>query len=97
MVCRDDPFHEVLLNAGYPTVEDLPLGAVLCTVDLTDCTSTNKPLYLSRQERAFGDFSPDRFAWTLEDVERFAEPIPARGGQGLWTWTPLSTEGVTTP
>jgi len=41
-LCRDDPFHEVLIDAGYPAVEDLPLGAVLCTVDLTDCTSTNK-------------------------------------------------------
>lgn len=36
----------------------------------------------------FGHFAPGRWAWLLDDVERFPEPIPARGRQGLWTWTP---------
>jgi hypothetical protein len=67
-------------------LDALPLGCVLGTVDLTDCISTNKAFYLTDQERAFGDYSPDRFAWTLENPERFPVPIPARGYQGFWEW-----------
>ena len=83
---RDDPFYSVLVEAGYPSVEALPLGAVLGTVTVADCISTNKRITLTAQERAFGDFSPDRYAWTLEDPVRFPVPIEARGGQGVWMW-----------
>ena len=36
----------------------------------------------------FGDFTPGRYAWLLEDVEAVTPPIPARGRSGLWSWTP---------
>lgn len=36
----------------------------------------------------YGDFRPGRWAWLLADIERVDPPIPARGAQGLWTWTP---------
>jgi hypothetical protein len=41
--------------------------------------------YLTDQERAFGDYSPGRYAWLLADVRRLPVPIPARGALGLWT------------
>ena len=37
-------------------------------------------------ERPFGDFTPGRFAWLLEDIVALPEPIPAKGHQGLWNW-----------
>lgn len=37
-------------------------------------------------QRPFGDFTPGRYAWLLADVEALAEPVPARGRQGLWEW-----------
>lgn len=43
-------------------------------------------------ELAFGDYTPGRYAWMLEDVKQLPEPIPARGMQGLWEWEVL--EGV---
>lgn len=39
-------------------------------------------------EAPFGDFSPGRWAWLLEDVQPIVPPIPAKGRQGLWWWTP---------
>ena len=36
----------------------------------------------------FGDFSPGRWLWELEDVQPLDPPVPARGRQGLWDWTP---------
>lgn len=42
------------------------------------------PLQISRHEKAFGDFSPERFAWLCEKAVAFAEPIPFRGAQGVF-------------
>jgi hypothetical protein len=38
---------------------------------------------LTDQERAFGDYSPGRFAWFLSDVRPLRTPLPYRGAQGL--------------
>lgn len=59
-------------------------------------STTRSGDYLSNlQDEAFGDFSPGRFAWVLEQPVRFAEPIPARGALGLWDWQPpQDLEGV---
>jgi hypothetical protein len=37
-------------------------------------------------EYHLGNYDDGRFAWELADVERLAEPIPAKGQQGLWNW-----------
>lgn len=37
-------------------------------------------------EYHFGDYTPGRYAWILEDVQPLKEPIPANGKQGLWNW-----------
>lgn len=34
-----------------------------------------------------GDFTPGRWGWLLTDPER-CEPVPVRGRQGVWEWTP---------
>ena len=36
----------------------------------------------------YGDFSPGRWLWFLEDVQPCNPPAPARGAQGLWNWEP---------
>jgi activating signal cointegrator 1 len=36
-------------------------------------------------QRPFGDFTPGRWAWLLDDIRPLPEPVPARGRQGLWT------------
>lgn len=28
------------------------------------------------------------YAWVLEQIRAFQEPVPARGAQGLWIWSP---------
>ncbi len=86
------PFCTVLLQHDLRLV-DLPLGAILCVVDAVDCVSTNTPdldavlkYRGAEHERAFGDYSPNRFLWITENVRRLPEPIPARGSLGLWEY-----------
>lgn len=95
------PFWDVLLSNGYPP-EKMPRGAVIATCRLVGCppTPTTHPKIqtgwtdeetgeqwdLDPQERAFGDYSPGRFAWLLSDIKMLPEPIPAKGALSLWEW-----------
>lgn len=45
-------------------------------------------------ERHYGDYSPGRWAWMLEDIRTLDEPIPCRGALGLWTPTPDVLQAV---
>ena len=51
----------------------------MCSIKLLD----------DEQELAFGDYTPGRYAWLLENL-RPITPVPARGQQGLWNWEPQS-------
>jgi hypothetical protein len=108
--CREEPFLSVLAKHGHdaksfslghgtrkrPSVPTtLPLGAVVCIVDLIDCVKmqTEGPLLsnnqsvsigkytdmLTAQELAFGIYAPGRYAHIMRLVERFKNPIPASG------------------
>jgi hypothetical protein len=43
-----------------------------------DCT-------VAEAQRSYGDYSPGRFAWLLENIQPI-DPVPATGHQGLWEW-----------
>lgn len=32
----------------------------------------------------YGDFTPGRWAWLLDDIEQLDKPLPATGRQGMW-------------
>lgn len=68
---------------------DLPYGDALCVVDLVKCIRT---IYMGLEvspaeihaDAPFGDFSPGRYAWKLDNLRAFKEPFPVRGRQGLF-------------
>lgn len=98
-----EPFKSALMEAG---IYELPLGKILGKVELVNtalCTSLKGRLVfpmggdgivVKRPELDFGDFSPGRYAWKLENPERLVAPIPAMGQQGFWTFEtyPWGTE-----
>lgn len=84
-----EPFYSVLSNALKADPRNmLPLGAILCVCNLTACKPTESidlmPGFRSTNEYAFGDYSPNRWMWLLEDVRRLQQPIPVKGALGLW-------------
>jgi hypothetical protein len=81
----DPAFQPWLEPWGYRSPDDLPLGAVLGTVNLLNVYQSDK-CNPNAFERAWGDWSKGRFVWKLDLIERFAEPVPAQGQQGLWEW-----------
>lgn len=86
-ICTQEPFKRTLIAAGFRSIADLPLGCLLGTVQLVDCVPVEyvRPT-ISSEEYAFGDYSDHRFAWRLEDVRIFPEPISVRGSLGLWNF-----------
>lgn len=78
-------FVKTLNTAGYKWIEDLPLGAALCVVDLVDIVKVETIRdVISEQESAFGNYADGRYAWKLANPRRFKAPIPLRGQQGLF-------------
>ena len=43
---------------------------------------------------SYGDFSPGRWLWMLEDIERIDPPVPAVGHQGFWNWDMLLADAL---
>jgi hypothetical protein len=99
-LCASQPFKAVLTLAGYEDPADLPRGEIVAAADLVGCFSTDEiaacasglqvtritGMHPCQHERAFGDYSPDRFAWVLGDVQPVTPGIEARGELGLWEW-----------
>lgn len=97
--CLEEPFRSVLAAAGYDKIGEFPLGCVLCTVDVARCLDTldaRRQGLISEQERAFGDYSAQRYCSELVNLKRLEEPIPARGGQLIWNWNELAAVGPIT-
>jgi len=85
------PFMPVLKRAGL-TVDELPLGMIIGFCDLVDVRPVEdlpKSMMtrdlLTKQERAFGNYSAGRYGWILENARQI-KPIAARGMQRLWDW-----------
>lgn len=82
-------------------IEQLPFGAIIGSVDLVS-THTSQYCLMAfennknnnilefgidvEKEKAFGDYSPNRYGWLLANPVLFKNPIPAKGKLGIWNW-----------
>ena len=66
-----------------PPTETVPCGVLLGAAEITAMLSTND-FDPGLPESRYGDYSPDRWAWKLENVEAFDIPIACKGMLGLW-------------
>jgi len=67
-----------------------PTGAVLGVVNLIECVYMTEAIIAAQtmRERLEGDWRPGRFAWITLPLIWFGDPIPSRGYQKVWDWTP---------
>jgi hypothetical protein len=82
-------------DEGEITVAEMmamPFGAVVAVADMTACMdvgdidhlNTSHPMrWLRSHPHCEGPV-----CWVLENVRVLRKPIPAKGAQGIWQWTP---------
>lgn len=93
-LCFQEPFFDCLTQAGYRLIAyhlfrgaTLPRGAIIATCELIAVLQIDRNFCLPAEpELSFGDFTPGRYAWFLDNIEALPKPIPARGRQRLWEW-----------
>lgn len=91
-LCAEPPFVAELLCAGFGSAAELPRGMIVGSVYVADCVpSTGMECdRLSDIERAFGDYTPGRFGWLLDDPVTYDPPVPCKGALGIWKFNPPS-------
>jgi hypothetical protein len=96
-LCQNGVFAQALKGRTLPRgvivanctlVDVVPVEDVLCRVQIRprDYDTGYYLWSVDDSERAFGDYTPGRYAWLLADVRPVDPPIPATGRQGLWEW-----------
>lgn len=100
-LCFEDSFWRVLVGDGVehrhhdPSVCDemvhdrLPRGVLIAVAELIGVVPITAEFaaVIPDDERAFGDYTPGRFAWVMLDVRVLDAPIPFRARQGLFDIT----------
>lgn len=88
LLAAEPPFQKYI-----PDFSLLPFGAIIGSVTLAEVLRIDRldfpPEQINRltlEERAFGDYSPGRFAWMLETPVCFYQPIQIRGALQLWEY-----------
>ena len=65
----------------------LPLGAVVAVGELFQTRRTDSTEHHpDDMDRALGDHSPGRYAWSITSMCPLRTPIPATGRLGWWAW-----------
>jgi hypothetical protein len=97
-IALSNHMRNALNSAGLTNIDELPRGAIVAVCELVDiykipdgvtgfyAEESSIRFDLTPQERAFGDFTPGRFAWLLDTVRRLDAPILVKGALGLWEW-----------
>jgi len=86
--------NEFPFKKYIPDFKQLPFGCIIGRVTLRDVirigtgelSYTNDEMLnrLTLEEKAFGDYTPGRYAWILQDAVTFKIPVAARGTLTLW-------------
>lgn len=68
-----------------------PTGAIIGKANLINCVFIDEQICRLIKEQhpdeyMFGDFTPGRYAWVMENAVFFDDPILASGKQGVWNW-----------
>ncbi len=89
ILATEPPFSKFIRD-----FDSLPFGAIIGQVELEDILPVEQLFYskakldvLTLEERAFGDYTQGcRYAWMFAEAIQYDDPIPVKGGLGLWKY-----------
>jgi hypothetical protein len=83
----DDSIDRALAeHFGYKPARDMPRGAIVAIVRVTDCQATlgDDEAFRDEAEYDYGYFERGRWKFRLELVTKLEAPVPCRGALGIW-------------
>jgi hypothetical protein len=102
-----DPFFDILKPRGSDgrsrsrpwithgdKVVPIPLGAVVCVVEIYDCVLIREDNAPSGLEFRLGDYTPGRYMWQTRNPRVLTTPLEFRGMQGLFEIPDSQLTGV---
>lgn len=70
--------------------KDMPLGKIIGKVNLVDCIKTTPEFFEERQKENSEVYSKsifkEEYAWQMELIEKFDNPVAIKGKLGLWNY-----------
>ena len=110
LLCAREPFYSAIAcYTGLVPGDELPLGAIVAVCELRNVlmparnangyyvighVGSNDFAYITEPELSFGDYTPGRYAWMLENVVLLDVPVVCRGAHGLWDVSPQILEQI---
>ncbi len=102
MICLENQFFNILkgkyiiIDSNNKVQYNFSFGKIIATCELIDCVQM-KELYddyavlengmiVRGNELVFGNYTPLRYAWILDNVTLLEKPIDAKGQLGLWNY-----------
>jgi hypothetical protein len=87
-LCEMPTVRGALYGQGCRNLFEVPLGAVIGTVELVDCIMAEHltPILLTRREQLWGEYKPGHWVFVFRAAVRFRKPVAAVGGMELWDW-----------
>jgi len=85
LLCKSLYFEEAIDT--FSNFCDMPRGVIIGAVDIVDCIPVEMITNMDAHEKAFGDYSPSRFGWILENPRLFEIPLPFSASQGWNKYT----------
>lgn len=71
--------------SGVLVPVDIPLGAIVALVNLTDIQKTEELLgRITEVEQYWGNYESGRYGWIFDNVRALSKPIPFKGAQGFF-------------
>ena len=83
----NQPFYSNVFSKYSITPENIITSSIIAVCKIVDVKRTEDLTdVISNQERAFGNYNPNRFGWILEDIKPI-EPIQGiKGMLGFWNY-----------
>lgn len=81
------PYYKEIFQYYGITITNIPTSCIIATCTLLDVQPTESLKdIISYKEYIFGNYSPNRFGWILDNIVPLKTPLPAKGMLGLWEY-----------
>ena len=84
------PIYKEIFDMYGININNIPTSSIIAICDITDCIPTELlSEKISDKEKQFGNYTPNRYGWILQNVKILETPIHATGMLGLWDYPNL--------